>query len=116
LHLPKLAQPDSIPKSVKFSSKLARQQLSGELLHDELALGYSVPEIAVRQNETMVAKADDDAFTQAMSNLRKTINMFAMLDLLVVKLVRSSSQYVPLERVQDRNNLVDFRLSHALGL
>jgi hypothetical protein len=59
---------------------------------------------------------DDDAFTQAMDHLRKTITMYAMLDLLVVELVRLNSQYVPLERVQNRHNLIDFRLSHALGL
>jgi hypothetical protein len=45
----------------------ARQQLADDLLHDELALGYSVPEIVVRQNLTMVAKADDDAFTRSMN-------------------------------------------------
>jgi hypothetical protein len=58
----------------------ARQQLSEDLLNDELALGYSVPEIVSRQDETMVAKANDDAFTQAMIHLRKTITMFALLD------------------------------------
>jgi hypothetical protein len=58
----------------------ARQQLADDLLHDELALGYSVPEIVVRQNLTMVAKADDDAFTRSMNHLSKTITMFALAD------------------------------------
>jgi hypothetical protein len=58
----------------------ARHQLADDLLKDALALGYSVPEIAVSQNATMVAKADDDAFTLALKHLQKTLLMFAMLD------------------------------------
>jgi hypothetical protein len=58
----------------------ARQQLADDLRKDELALGYSVPEISINQNASMVAKADNDAFTLAMNHLRKTITMFAMAD------------------------------------
>ena len=58
----------------------ARQQLADGLRKDELALGYSVPEISINQNTSMVAKADDDAFTLAMTHLHKTITMFAMAD------------------------------------
>jgi len=58
----------------------ARQQLADALRHDELALGYSVPEITTNQNASMVAKADDDAFTLAMVHLHKTMTMFAMLE------------------------------------
>lgn len=57
-----------------------RQQLADALRHDELALGYSVPEITLNQNVSMVAKADDDAFTLAMVHLHKTMSMFAMLE------------------------------------
>lgn len=57
-----------------------RQQLADALRYDELALGYSVPEITINQNSSMVAKADDDAFTLAMVHLHKTISMFAMLE------------------------------------
>jgi hypothetical protein len=58
----------------------ARQQLADDLLKDELAMGYSVPEISINQNASMVAKADDDAFTLAMNHLHKTITMFALAD------------------------------------
>jgi hypothetical protein len=50
------------------------------LRKDELALGYSVPEISINQNASMVAKADNDAFTLAMIHLHKTITMFAMAE------------------------------------
>lgn len=56
----------------------ARHQLAKELLKNALALGYSVPEIAGTQSESMVAKADDDGFTLAMNHLHKTMTMFAM--------------------------------------
>lgn len=58
----------------------ARQKLADDLRKDELALGYSVPEISSNQNVSMVAKADNDAFTLAMIHLHKTITMFAMAD------------------------------------
>jgi hypothetical protein len=58
----------------------ARQQLADDLRKDELALGYSVPEISINQNASMVAKADNDAFTVAMNHLHKTKTMFAMAE------------------------------------
>ena len=57
-----------------------RYQLAEDLVQSQLALGYSVPEIAGQQSRTMFAKADDDAFTRAMNNLHKTLSMYAMLD------------------------------------
>lgn len=58
----------------------ARHQLEADLIRNELAMGYSVPEINATQGDTMQAKADDDAFTLAMVHLQKTMTMFAMLD------------------------------------
>lgn len=58
----------------------ARHQLEADLVRNELALGYSVPEINAAQADTMQAKADDDAFTLAMVHLQKTMTLFAMLD------------------------------------
>jgi tetrahydromethanopterin S-methyltransferase subunit B len=58
----------------------ARHQLADDLLRNELALGYSVPEIAMVQSSAMVAKADDSAFSLAMSHLHKTMSLLAMLE------------------------------------
>lgn len=55
-----------------------RHQLADDLLQSQLALGYSVPEVLEKQDRTMLAKADDDAFGRAMSNLHMTMSMFAM--------------------------------------
>lgn len=57
-----------------------RHQLADDLLRNELALGYSVPEISVLQSSSMVAKADDDAFSLAMNHLHKTMSLMAMLE------------------------------------
>lgn len=57
-----------------------RHQLADDLVRNELALGYSVPGISIMQSNTMVAKADDDAFTLAMNHLHKTMTLLAMLE------------------------------------
>jgi hypothetical protein len=59
---------------------VARHQLADDLLTNELALGYSVPEISVIQSGSMVAKADDDAFSVGMAHLHKTMSLLAMLE------------------------------------
>jgi len=57
-----------------------RHELDEDLIQSQLALGYSVPEVLERSGRTMLAKADDDAFTRAMNNLHLTMTMFALAD------------------------------------
>jgi hypothetical protein len=57
-----------------------RHQLDDDLIQSQLALGYSVPEVLESSGRTMLAKADDDAFTRAMNNLHLTMTMFAVAD------------------------------------
>lgn len=58
----------------------ARHQLAEDLVQSQLALGYSVPEVLDKQGSTLLAKADDDAFSRAMNNLHMTLAMYAKMD------------------------------------
>jgi hypothetical protein len=57
-----------------------RNQLSDDLIHSQLALGYSVPEMLDPLNQTMQARADGDAFSRAMQNLQRTMVMYAEIE------------------------------------
>lgn len=67
-----------------FNTKIAqlqheigmRNQLDDELIKFRLARGYSSPEALDPQVKTMLARADDDAFTHEMHNLHQTMKLY----------------------------------------
>ena len=57
-----------------------RNLLEDDLVRSQLALGYSVPEVLGPQGKTMQARADDNAFERAMTNLQRSLMIYATAD------------------------------------
>ncbi|MEO6353271.1 MAG: hypothetical protein ABIO19_09580 [Burkholderiaceae bacterium] len=73
-----------------FNAKIAqlqceirvRNKLADELVQFQLAHGYSAntSEALARQGKTMLARADDDAFTNEMKNLQRTLKLYESME------------------------------------
>ena len=86
------AQTESAPQetgsNLLFNAKMAqlqceirvRNQLADELVRSQLAQGYSAAtsEELAQKGQTMLSKADNDAFAKEMANLREMIALYEL--------------------------------------